>query len=277
MGSNSHEPVLLAEVIDLLHVRDRLHLKKAHKYIDATLGAGGYTKAICELGGLVLSIDTDKKMIEIAKKNLSGVGGYKIAQGNFRNIAEIAKVNDFTEVSGIVFDLGVSSIHFLEDGRGFSFQDKEAPLDMRLDPESQGVKASDLLNSLREDQLSEVLGRNLSQKVVEKRVTKPFSQVGDLVDLIGQKRVGRIHPATEAFMALRIAVNGELENLKEALPQAYSLLRPGGKLIVVTFHSGEDRIVKKFMKNSEIVLPKKEEIERNPKARSAKLRCIEKF
>lgn len=270
MKVNSHEPVLLAEVIDLLHIKNQA------LYIDATLGAGGYTKAICEKGGKVLSIETDPKMIGIAKEKLKGVNNFQVVHGNFRNIAQIAKENGFNEVSGIVFDLGVSNIHFLGDDRGFSFQDKEADLDMRLDPESQGVKASDLLNSLREDQLNEVLGRNLAKKVVEARKSKLFVKVGDLVGLIGEKRTGRTHPATEAFMALRIAVNGELENLREALPQAYSLLKTGGKLIVVTFHSGEDRIVKEFRKG-ELVLPTKEEIERNPKARSAKLRCIEKY
>jgi len=270
MKVNSHEPVLIDEVIDLLHIKNQA------LYIDATLGAGGYTKAICEKGGKVLAIDTDKKMIEIAKKNLEGLDGFEIVHGNFRNIAQIAKDNGNSEVSGIVFDLGVSSVHFLGDDRGFSFQDKESDLDMRLDPLSQGVKANDLLNSLREDQLSSILGRNLAKKVVEKRLSKPFEKVGDLVELIGEKRTGRIHPATEAFMALRIAVNNELENLKEALPQAYSLLKTGGKLIVVTFHSGEDRIVKEF-KKSEVVVPSREEIVRNPKARSAKLRCIEKF
>lgn len=269
--SNSHEPVLLAEVIDLLHI------KKAHRYIDATLGAGGYTKAICKKGGEVLAIDTDPKMIAIAEENLKGVSGYKVIHANFRNVGQIAKENGFTEVSGIVFDLGVSTIHFLNDDRGFSFQDKKAELDMRLDPKNQAVKASDLLNSLREDQLGSILGKNLARKVVERRQTKLFEKVGDVVDLIGERRIGRTHPATEAFMALRIAVNGELESLKEALPQAYSLLKPGGKLIVVTFHSGEDRIVKEFMKNSEVILPSREEINRNPKARSAKLRCIEKF
>ena len=272
-----------------------MHLDKVRpaerrgKYIDATLGAGGYSLPILKCGGMVLGIDADPKMIAIAKERLEKVpigptarpgSFFKAVNANFVNIDSIARENGFENVDGIVFDLGISNIHFLGDDRGFSFSDKEAPLDMRLNPGTQAVKASDLLNKLRDDQLRLMLGWNLAQEVVKVRSQKPFEKVGDLTALIGGTPLRRgyagrrTHPATKAFLALRMAVNSELENLREALPKALGLLRKGGVLAVVTFNSDEDRVVKNFRDGGEIILPSREEVLRNPKARSAKLRVL---
>lgn len=279
----SHEPVLLKEVIDSLHIKNQ------GRYIDATLGAGGYSLPILEKGGKVLGMDMDPKMLAIAKERLEKVqqgptarpgSFFKAVNANFTEIDKIAQEQGFENVDGIVFDLGVSNIHFLGDDRGFSFNAKESPLDMRLNPQTQGVKASDLLNTLREDQLRGILGRDLAKKVVEARNIKPFEKVGDLTELIGERRFGKTHPATKAFLALRMAVNSELENLREALPKAYKLLVQGGKLVIVTFNSLEQKEVRSFgqglLLTKKGVAPTKEEVEANPKSRSALLNVIQK-
>lgn len=269
---NTHEPVLLEEVIRALHIKNQ------DQIIDATLGGGGYTKRICEAGGQVLALETDEKMIQIASQGLQDLP-VKIVHANFRNLKKVAEENDFTQVDGIVFDLGVSNIHFMSETRGFSFRNPDADLDMRLDPASQDVKASDLLNLLREDQLSKILGKNLAKKVVEYRKDTKFEKVKDLLQFFPPKK-GKIHPATVPFMMLRIAVNSELENLQDALPQAYELLKSGGILAVVSFHSLEDEIVKRFFQEkgakNEILRPSDEEVGKNPKSRSAILRILQK-
>ncbi len=274
--TTEHVPVLLKEVIE------ELHIKNQGKYIDATLGAGGYTKAILDAGGEVLGIDADLSMLRIAKKNLKSEK-VKLVHGNFKDLKKIAEENNFTVVDGIVFDLGVSNFHFSDETRGFSFKNPEALLDMRLDPESNSVKASDLLNVLREDQLREMFGNKFAKKIVEFRKVKRFEKVGNFLSLFPEKRIGKIHPATKAFLALRIAVNSELDNLREVLPQAYELLGSGGRLVIVSFNSDEDRIVKQYFtsfagagKKQEMIKPTEEEINRNQKSRSAVLRVITK-
>lgn len=267
-----HESVLLKESVDALAV------VPGKKYIDATFGAGGHTKAILERGGQVLAIEADPKMVARESANPFALNS-KLIQGNFRDIQTIAQKNGFEEVDGILMDLGISSLHLDDDNRGFSFKDPNAPLDMRLNIETQGVRAADLLNSLDKAQLTVLLeSKSLAQKVVNYRANKPFETVRDLLALFESRKRGKIHPATLAFMNLRIAVNSELENLREVLPKAYEILKKGGKLAVISFHSGEDRIVKEFFKdkNGEFLTPSREEIERNPRARSAKLRVITK-
>ncbi len=283
-----HVPVLLKEVIESLHIKNQ------GRYVDATLGAGGYTKAICEEGGVVLGIDTDDSMLNIAREELK-VMNVKFVNGNFRNLKRVAEENEFSEVDGVVYDLGVSNVHFNDEERGFSFRNGNAKLDMRLDTKFQSLKASDLLNALRVDQLrqifEEVIGRNeafnLARIIVARRDIKKFETVQDLLNILGEKKPGKIHPATKIFMALRIAVNSELDNLRDSLPQALDLVRVGGRIAVVSFHSLEDRIVKdQFNEWKESgygkvvtgkpMLPSNEEILINPKSRSAKLRVFEK-
>lgn len=279
-----HEPVLLNEALDALHI------KNSTQYIDATLGAGGHTIGILKRGGNVLGIEADEKMLDIAKERIQetcpvsnrSVGDYILVNGNFRNIASIAKDNGIFRVDGILFDLGISSVHLDSDSRGFSFKDESAPLDMRLNTSAQSVTASDLLNSLPEKALVELFSegmgktaaKRLSERVAKARAIKKFVTVSDFLDVAGRKKRGKIHPATKAFMALRIAVNTELATLTTALEDSKKLLVKKGKIVVISFHSGEDRIVKKVFGESELVTPSEDEIQRNPRARSAKMRVF---
>lgn len=281
-NDNYHESVMVREAIKALHI------KKARKYIDATVGTAGHTIEIAKQEAEILGIEADEKMLEIAKKRLEDTRPTpKLVHGNFINIDEIAKENGFEKVSGILFDLGVSNLHLTGDTRGFSFGNPDDKLDMRLDLNFQGVKASDLLNVLREDQLidlfSVVMERGaskwISKKIIEKRDIKPFEKVSDFLTICKQLR-GKpgISSATLPFLALRIAVNSELDNLKNVLPKAYKLLDTDGYLVVITFHSGEDRIVKNYFKNygGELIFPSEEEINSNPRSRSAKMRVLRK-
>lgn len=280
-----HKSVLLNEAVDALHIEN------SARYIDATLGAGGHTIEILKRGGRVLGIEADKKMIEVAKEKIEEAcpapkyefgSQYILVNDNFRNIASVAKENGFMGVSGILFDLGISSIHLDSDDRGFSFKDEAAPLDMRLSTDIQMVKASDLVNSLSEKHLMDLFlegmeyadARRLASRVIRNRAEKSISTVGDFLDITGREKRGKIHPATKAFMALRIAVNTEMDSLKTALPEAYSLLSIGGVMAVISFHSGEDKVVKDLYRDSELILPTEEEINENPRARSAKMRII---
>jgi 16S rRNA (cytosine1402-N4)-methyltransferase len=297
-----HKPVLEREVLDALGLGSIAHLNNAGKYIDATLGHAGHSIVIAKTGSSVLGIEADEDMILIAKERIDAehLGeNIKIANGNFRDIDKIAGDKDYSQVDGILFDLGISSYHYTQEERGFSFKDPEAELDMRLNAKEQGVKASELLNVLREDQLFEmfyqVLGRNEARKlckvILRTREEKPFKTVGDIirvVDRVGGIRSGRIHPATKVFLALRIAVNGELDNINEALPKAFGLLKKGGKIAVISFHSLEDSIVKKYFSNlvkmgvgkysgAELIKPTETEVTENPLSRSAVLRVIEKI
>ena len=181
-----HTSVLLKESVDSLHIQN------GAKYIDATLGAGGHTEEILRRGGLVLGIEADPKMLEIARKRV-GEACPTLFLGNFRDIASIAHEHGFEKVSGVLFDLGISSVHLDSDPRGFSFRNPNASLDMRLNTEAQGVTAADLLNSLDKTQLTILFESKLiAQKVVESRKNKPFESVGDFLSLFGQKW-GKIH------------------------------------------------------------------------------------
>lgn len=291
-----HEPVLLKEVIDYLRV------KKGRKYIDATVGGGGHTAAILKLGGKILAIDCDPEAIKAARRYLASACppgkhySWRLVSGNFKELYQIAKKANFLSVSGILFDLGVSSYQLEKGKRGFSFS-QEGPLDMRMDPRLK-VTAADLVNGLNKGELNEIFtkfgqeyySRRIAEAICRTRELKPIKTTGQLVEIINQalpKRKSKIHPATRVFLALRITVNDELNNLKKALPQALELLEPRGRLAVISFHSGEDRIVKQFFKGQEEkgkltvitkkpVRPTREEIKKNPRSRSAKLRVVEK-
>jgi len=285
--SNIHKPVLVDEILDVLHITP------GDKLIDATLGVGGHTLEFLNIGAKTLSLEADLKMLELAKERLKQEDGATLVHANFVDIKEIAHKHGFTPVDGILFDLGISSFHLDEDDRGFSFKDSEAPLDMRLDKDKYAVTAADLLNVLRLDQLTKLFlvsmphssAKSLAKKVEEKRKDKRFLKVGDLLALFSPGKSGKIHPATRAMMALRIAVNTELENLAVALDRAYELLSKNGKLIVISFHSGEDRIVKdKFRTWQKLgwghgqgpIKPSEDERGKNPRSRSAVMRVFEK-
>jgi len=287
-----HQPVLLKEVVQFLNI------KKGKKYLDATVGGGGHTKAILKAGGHVLSIDCDPAAVEQSKRHLKRAcpnAFYKIVLANFSKLKEIAVEKGFGQVQGILFDLGVSS-HQLETAeRGFSFQ-REAPLDMRMDP-NLAVTAADLLNVLSKKQLYELFtqfvqerrSRAIANALVLARDLKPIKTTKQLSDLVvkiydGRTKIRGIHSATRVFLALRMAVNSELANLEQALSQAVDLLFPAGRLLVISFHQTEDKLVKEFFKNEKRlkILTKKpiqssrEEIKENRRARSARLRIAER-
>ena len=302
-----HEPVLLEESTRGLEVQKKVHLKKQVRIIDATVGTGGHSLAILESGAWLLGIDADERLLEIAKERLekscpaprdSFRGHFKLTHGNFKDIDKISISNHFIDVDGILFDLGVSSLHFESKLRGFSFQNPKALLDMRLDPNVQKVSAADLLNSLRKDQLTGLFSKTMDKKevvrlvihIIRYRRENKFKTVEDLLSIIEKAVVKKrkIHPATKAFLALRMAVNSELENLSDALPKAFEILGNTGRLVVISFHSGEDRIVKDYFRElildhkarlitQKPIIPKESEIRKNPKARSAKMRIIEKI
>lgn len=296
----AHIPVLLEEVLDLLNVRE------GRRYIDATLGLGSHSLGILERGGKVLGIEVDRASLVEARRRIgpacrrgreSESRGIKFVRGNFRDIGKIAATHGFVSCDGVLFDLGMSSWQLEESGRGFTFQQDE-PLDMRMD-EDLAVTAADLLNGLGRNELAnffqkygeEQSARRIASAIVRARSLKSIRTTGDLVRIIeevkGRKR-GRLHPATKVFQALRIAVNDEINNLRLALPQAFKILAAGGRLVVISFHSLEDREAKRFFKSLEQagagnvvtkkpVVPSRQETKENPRARSAKLRVIEKI
>jgi 16S rRNA (cytosine1402-N4)-methyltransferase len=301
MESNLHESVLVSEVVEALHInKSGKSGLPAGRYIDATLGNGGHTIEILKNGGQVLGIDLDPKMIEIAEKRLGGEAvppsRWKLVQGNFVNIDRIAEENNWKSVSGILFDLGVTNLHLKDLERGFSFENSEASLDMRIDQKTQGVGAADLLNVLREDQLTDLFNVTLEPgaakwitgRIVHARSAKTITTVGDMLEICEGLKTGKtgLNVATLPFLALRIAVNAELSNLEEVLPKAFDLLASGGRLVVISFHSGEDAIVKNFFKKKTFegaktittkpVLAGSEEIEINRRSRSAKMRVLQK-
>lgn len=291
--SEYHQSVMVGEVVEILHI------KTGSKVIDATLGSGGHSRALLEAGAEVLGIEMDPKMLEIAEKTLGVVStpvrGWRLIRGNFRKIDEIVQANGFDRVEGVLFDLGVANPQLTSSVRGFSFANPQASLDLRIDPETQGVKGSDLLNSLRKDQLEELFAtvmrrssaRWLAQRAVVARVNQPFKTVADFLAICqGLRAKPKLNPATLPFLALRIAVNSELDNLSEALPKAFSLLAIGGKILVITFHSQEEKVVLDFFKGQERrglakvsgpIRPTDEEIARNPGARSAELFVLERI
>ena len=288
-----HEPVLLKETVENLNV------KEGGKYIDATLGDGGHSLEILKRGGYVLGLDVNEKSLERAQLRIKKEGldeRFKGVLGNFKNIEKIGKENGFEKVNGIVYDLGYSSYELEELGLGLSFQTDET-LDMRLS-NSLGVTAADLLNSLNEKDIAkliyeysdEKMSRKIAREIVKTRSLKKIQTTKDLVEIInsvsypGYER-GRINPATRTFQALRIVVNDEIENLKKSLPQAARLLLPGSVIILITFHSLEDKVAKEFSRRARPSIkevyekplrPSEEEIERNPRSRSAKLRVFRK-
>lgn len=293
-----HKSVLLREAIEFLRVTP------GKKYIDATLGGGGHGLEILRRGGVLLGIDQDIDAIEFVKRRWKVESrNWKIEEenlrlvlGNFRDLGVIAKENGFERAAGILFDLGVSSHQFDTAERGFSFS-KEGPLDMRMDS-TLSVSARDLVNGLTKQELEELFvklgeerfARKIASSIVAARSEKQIETTKELGDLIRQSVYRSdydVHPATRVFQALRIAINDELNSLREVLPQGVDLLEPGGRLVIISFHSLEDRIVKRaFLGFEEAgrgkvvtkkpLAPSDEEVEVNPRSRSAKMRVFEK-
>jgi len=302
-----HVPVLLDEVIA------GLQPQRGGYFVDCTVGLGGHAAAILEKispSGRLLGIDADPEAIKLSQDKLSDYGeAVTLVNDNFVNLEAICKRYHFHPVDGILFDLGVSSLQLDTAERGFSFH-LDAPLNMRFDP-GQGLTASDIVNSFSEQELAKLIekygeerhSRRIARYIVQNRPIATTVELARLVEqALGGKRA-RIHPATRTFMALRIAVNSELQNLELALKQTIDLLHPGGRLTVISYHSLEDRIVKQFMRDAasgclcppgtvicrcghtptlklisrKVIKPTSLEIESNPRSRSAKLRIAERL
>ncbi len=290
-----HVPVLLKEVVDLLDP------KPGEDYIDATLGGGGHTRAILARiapNGRVMGIDWDEDSLVRFKNEIDFEGKERVimVQGNFSHIEEYVKEHSFEVVAGILFDLGWSSAQ-LGSVEGLSFREEEEVLDMRF--MGGDVSARDVVNAFEEEEIARIIyeygeerySRRIAKEIVESRKRGKIETVGDLVRIITRvtpRRYegGRIHPATRTFQALRIYVNHELENLEQGLDAAIRIVKKGGRIVVISFHSLEDRIVKNFFRDKAkedkvSILTKKpiqatwEEIRKNPRARSAKLRVAE--
>jgi len=293
-----HLPVLKEKVIEYLYPKEN------ENFVDCTFGEGGHTKEILKRNGpkgKVLAIEIDPDLYEKGKKLEEKFKGRLILKnGNFARLKEIVERENFWPVNGILFDLGISSWHLEESGRGFSFK-KDEPLIMRYDKDLKALTAIDVLNKFSEREIERILrefgeenfSKKIAREIVKERKKKKIETTFQLVEIVKravpkwyQRR--KIHFATKTFLALRIFVNKELENLKEGLKHSLEILESRGRLVVISFHSLEDRIVKEFFKKAkkegliEILtkkpeVPSKEEIQKNKRARSAKLRAAKKL
>lgn len=287
-----HHPVMPTEVLTALNPQPGMTI------IDGTFGRGGHTRLILKTGAKVIGLDHDQDAIAFGQEAFAeelATGQLHLVRANFTELAKVLKQVSVETVNGILLDLGASTDQLLSQTRGFSFQGSTA-LDMRMD-DRLGVTAADLLAILPEKQLAELFityggeeqARSIAKTLAYSRTKQPIKTTDQLVAIIervkGPQR-GPRHPATKIFQALRIAVNTELDNATQALPTAFQVLAPQGILTVLSFHDGEDRIVKQFMKKQELTklgimsepqLPSEKEVAHNPKARSAKLRILKKL
>lgn len=298
LPQTGHDPVLLDEVLD--------YLKPApgQTVVDCTLGRGGHSSAIARRlapGGTLISLDVDPRNLEFAKQRLSDAPcTVRLFHANFAELEDVLEETQTPHVDAILADLGISTNQLFESPYGLSFA-QDMPLDMRLDPRI-SRSAADLVNTMREDDLANVLyenaqehySRRIARKIAEARRISPITSTEHLADLVRQaipSRGGppdRIDPATRTFMALRMAVNREMENLEALLSQAPRHLRPGGILAVIGFHSTEDRMVKQAFRQAEQagvlkvvtkkpLTPSDEELASNPRSRSAKMRVAQRI
>jgi 16S rRNA (cytosine1402-N4)-methyltransferase len=286
-----HTPVMLREVLEWLRVRPE------GIYVDATLGAGGHSAAIAErlTSGRLISLDRDAQALELARERLKTFGErVKLVQAPFSRIAEVVRELGIPGVDGVLADLGVSSMQLDQAARGFSFREA-GPLDMRMD-EDEELKAEDIVNRWTEKELADLLyreaeehdSRRIARAIVRARPIRDTAHLATVV--AGARKVWgrqRLHPATKTFLALRIAVNREMEELGQFLSRTPATLHSGGRWVVLTYHSGEDRQVKRAFQQGEregtlkvltkhVFQPSEEEISANPRSRSAKLRCAER-
>jgi len=306
MASFAHIPVLVNETIQALAVQ------LGGRYVDCTLGGGGHAAAILEHsspGGQLLGIDADPEAIKIAEAKLRTYrDSTLLVNDNFVNLQAICIRYDFYPVHGILFDLGLSSIQ-LDSNRGFSFQ-HDAPLDMRLSPH-QEITAADIVNTSPEAELAHIIAtygeeahsHQIARRIVQERPMETTRQLVQAIEQAVGGRRGRIHPATKTFQALRIAVNQELDHLEAALKQAINLLGFAGRLVVISYNSLEDRIVKQLIQreskdcicppgtptcvcghtaclrliNKKVITPSPIEVRLNPRSRSARLRAAERI
>lgn len=275
-------------------VLEFLNVKEGGIYVDATAGYGGHTKFILENSKrvFVYCFDKDGEAIENLRKRLEEFKNFKAIKSGFENMKEVLEKEGIKEVDGIIFDLGFSVHQIKSAERGFGFS-VDGPIDMRYD-RKQRLNASEILNRWSRRDLIYIFKEygeinnpeKIVREIIERRKKKKFETTKEFADFISSiyRKRGKIHPATKFFMALRIATNKELEVLKDGLKQAADLLKKSGRVIVITFHSLEDRIVKRFFRDREdlevitkkVIRPDYEEIKINPESRSAKLRVAEK-
>jgi 16S rRNA (cytosine1402-N4)-methyltransferase len=314
MAQLPHQPVLYQEIILALQP------KNEGLYVDGTLGAGGHARGIleaCAPDGRLLGMDVDPQALALARKTLAPYGERaRLMQASYDSLRERLREIGWEAVDGILLDLGLSSMQLDTPERGFSFQ-QDAPLDMRFDPGAP-TTAADLVNTLPQDELADLIyeygeeraSRRIAQAIVKARPLRTTQQLAAVIETVMPRkgsfdklRTKRIHPATQTFQALRIAVNRELERVENVLPEAVAALKSGGRLALISFHSLEDRIVKEYFRREsrDCICPPKQpictcghkatlkeisrkpitpgeaEVKANPRARSAKLRVVEKL
>ena len=295
-----HETVLLKETVD------GLNLKVGGVVFDGTLGGGGHSEYVAQTFGKdvkIIAVDRDSEALVRAEVRLKAAGAnYTLKLSDYRKIDEVLDAEKIEKVQGIILDLGLSSNQLDESGRGFSFKNDE-PLYMTFATPSENplVTAMSIVNSWGEATLADIIygyaderyAKRIAKKIIEARQGKEIKTTNDLVEIIKEAvpavyRKGKIHFATKTFQAIRMAVNDELGALQEGLQKGFERLSAGGRMSVISFHSGEDRIVKNFFRdmskdkkgiliNKKIITASDEEIRKNPRSRSAKLRIIEKI
>lgn len=276
--AKKHTPVFLSAVMDALQV------KPGEKYIDCTAGEGGHLTSIAERGGIVLGIDYDAGQIKALIEKIQ-MPNVTLVNGNFKNVDKIAKQNGFLQVHGILIDLGLSMRQYTSKEIGLSYANLGEKLDMRLEENAEPT-AADILNKYDQDELREMLMKNseevfsseIAYTIVRSRETQPINTVGELIRIL-KKIEGSSNPMiSRVFQALRMEVNHEIDNVREALDKSIPLLLPGGRLIIITFHSIEDRIVKEFGRKRtdlKVIKVKVTHQDRQRFERSAQLRIFE--
>ncbi len=295
MDSVVHKPVMLQEVIRFLEPY------QGGVIVDATVGEGGHAEAILERLSprLLVAVDRDVEILSVARERLAGRGNVLFVYGNYSRLVELLEREGIGEVDAVLMDLGISSYHLEDPERGFSFRE-DGPLDMRLDRVGAKLTAYHVVNTYSYRRLCSVIkeygqeawAKRIAKKIVEARGEAPIKSTRRLAEIVASAIPRRfwpkkIHPATRTFQAIRIEVNQELAHLKEALKGAVSLVRPGGRVVVISFHSLEDGIVKHSFRAFERkglgrvltrkpVVPSEGELKENPRARSAKLRVLER-
>ncbi|MGB2696066.1 MAG: 16S rRNA (cytosine(1402)-N(4))-methyltransferase RsmH [Dehalococcoidia bacterium] len=304
----NHVPVMVRQVLAGLNVRP------GGRYVDCTVGAGGHASAIMDAaspGGTLVGIDRDPKALDAAHGRLESFGDdVRLVEGNYDEIERICSELGFAPVHGVLFDLGMSSLQIEDGERGFSFQ-REGPLDMRFGPQ-QELTADEIVNEYSQEDIADVIyrfgeepkARQIARRIVQRRPIRTTTELAKVVEeAVGGRARRQTHPATRTFQALRIAVNQELLSLETALQQAYGLLGDLGRLVVLSYHSLEDRLVKEFFRRESrdcicpprqpvctcdhmaglrsvsrgAVRPSVEEVEANPRSRSARLRVAERL
>jgi 16S rRNA (cytosine1402-N4)-methyltransferase len=287
LAESAHEPVLVEEVVRLLG--------EASSVLDLTVGAGGHAEALLEAGvPVIVGVDRDPEALAEASERLSDRRErFRAVLARFSDVSEVAEEAGVSRAGGVLYDLGVSSLQLDRPGRGFSYR-IDGPLEMRMGPE--GPTAAEVVNTYSEDELTRVIREHgeeryagrIARAIVRARERAPLQSTAELSRVVAgavPKRRGGPHPARRTFQAIRIETNRELEELAASLPRAAGLLEPGGRLVVISYHSLEDRIAKRFLAGDErlevltkkVVRPSQSEMARNPRARSARLRAAQRI